>query len=123
MGHAARGMLFVDQAATDFGRTNLAWLLTSLPEPQYSITQRNRNRNSLSPFTRLAHASWVAANVSYMRDLDYLEGRIKSANTTTPASSSQAKGETEDGPAAKKQPWKKKKQKQKDEGSGATHEG
>ena len=121
LGHASRGMLFVDQAATDFGRTNLAWLLTSLPEPQYSITQRNRTRNSISPFTRLAHASWVAANVSYMKDLDYLEGRIKSTNTSA-APSGNAKTEAEDGAAAKKQPWKKKKGKQKDDGPAGAQE-
>lgn len=121
MGHAARGMLFIDQAATDFGRTTLAWLLTSLPEPQYSITQRNRNKASMSPFTRLAAPSWIAANVSYMKDLDYLEGRIKSANSFSNVN--HKKEETEDAPGPKKQPWKKKKQKQKEEASGGGNEG
>lgn len=116
LGHASRGMLFIDQAAMDYGRTNLAWLLTSLPEPQYSITQRNRHKASMSPFTRLAQASWIAANVSYMKDLDYLEGRIKTANSAPPPKSSKEEGD--EGPAAKKQPWKKKKQKQKEDGSG-----
>lgn len=66
------------------------------PEPQYSITQRNRNRNSLSPFSRLAQASWIAANVSYMKDLDYLEGRIRSANTYVNAINQTAKAENGD---------------------------
>ena len=121
MGHAARGMIFVDQAATDFGRTTLAWLLTSLPEPQYSIVQRNKHKASMSPFTRLAQASWIAANVSYMKDLDYLEGRIKSTNSSTNPPLKKEDGE--EGPAAKKQPWKKKKPKQREDASGGGNEG
>lgn len=61
MAVSCRGMLFVDQTAIDFGRTNLSWLLTALPEPQFSIVQRNRVRQSLTPFSRLAAASWIGA--------------------------------------------------------------
>lgn len=122
MGRAARGMIFVDQAATDFGRTNLAWLLTSLPEPQYSIVQRNRTKASMSPFTRLAQASWIAANVSYMKDLDYLEGRIRSTNSQ-PQPTPAKKEEGDEVGAPKKQPWKKKKAKQLEDAPGGSNEG
>lgn len=57
MGHAARAMVFIDQTAMDAGRTNLSWLLTGLPEPQYSIVQRNKIRTALAPFSRLAPAA------------------------------------------------------------------
>ena len=41
-GFAMKGMTFVDQASIDSGRTQLAWLLTGLPEPNYQVCQRNK---------------------------------------------------------------------------------
>ena len=77
MGVASCGLLFIDQAAVDFGRTNLGWPLTALLELQFSTAQRNRRRQSLTPFSRPAAASWVEANEAFMKDLDYLETKIK----------------------------------------------
>lgn len=108
MAVACRGMIFVDQTATDYGRTSLSWLLTALPEPQFSIVQRNRVRNSLTPFSRLASAAWIGANVAFMKDLDFLEGKIKSANSTSPPGAKDPGGDQE---KPKKTPWKPKKKK------------
>ena len=82
-GFAVKGMMFCDQAAIDNGRTNLAWLMTGLPEPNYQLCQRNRQRSTLQPFTRLANPAWVAANISYLRDLDFLDGKIQAAGKPT----------------------------------------
>ncbi|CAL1141466.1 unnamed protein product, partial [Cladocopium goreaui] len=76
-GFAMKGMTFVDQASIDAGRTQLAWLLTGLPEPNYQVCQRNKQRAQLQPFSKLTSATAVAANVSYLKDLDFLEGDTK----------------------------------------------
>ena len=102
-------MVFLDPVAVDFGKTSLAWLLTALPEPQFSLMQRNCVRQSMTAFSRLAAASWVGANVaktahSYLKD--------------------QGTKETQDDPdKPKKQPCclkkkKKKKKKKKEDGEG-----
>lgn len=123
MGHASKGLVFIDQTAVDYGRTNLSWLLTGLPEPQYSICQRNRVRASMTPFSRLASPAWVSANVAYMKDLDFLEGKIKNANQPKPTPPGGGK-QDEEWPGPKKQAWKKKKQKQReDAGGGETSTG
>lgn len=85
-GFAMKGMTFVDQASIDAGRTQLAWLLTGLPEPNYQVCQRNKQRAQLQPFSKLTSATAVAANVSYLKDLDFLEGRIQAAGKQTKAS-------------------------------------
>lgn len=117
MGVASRGLLFIDQAATDYGRTNLAWLLTALPDPQFSIVQLNRHRQSLTPYSRLAAASWVGANVVFMKDLDYLETKIKSANNFSLTKDEKGGGE-ESTPNPKKTPWKPKKKKKEESDTG-----
>ncbi|CAJ1392369.1 unnamed protein product, partial [Effrenium voratum] len=81
-GFAAKGLMFVEQTCLDGGRTQLGWLLTGVSEPNLQLLQLNKKKSSLKPFSRLAHASWVAANVSYLRDLDYLEGRMKNLGAT-----------------------------------------
>lgn len=75
-GFAVKGMMFVEQASLDGGKTGLAWLLLGIPEPNYAVVARNRVRTSLQPWTRLASPSWVAANVSYLKDMDVMESRI-----------------------------------------------
>ena len=110
MGVASRGLLFIDQAATDYGKTNLAWLLTALPDPQFSIVQRNRHRQSLTPYSRLASASWVGANVAFMKDLDYLETKIKSTNNFSLTKDDKGGGE-DTAPTQRKTPWKPKRKK------------
>ena len=69
-----KGMTFVDQASIDSGRTQLAWLLTGLLEPNYQVCQCNKQRAQLQPFSKLTSATAVAANVSYLKDLDFFGG-------------------------------------------------
>lgn len=75
---ASKLLLFTEQTAMDSGRTSLSWLLTGLPEPNFSMCQQNVHRAGLRPFAPLAAPNWVVANVSYLRDLDFLEGKIRS---------------------------------------------
>ena len=49
--------------ALDEGKTSLSWLLTSLPEPNFSQVQLTRACSSIKPFSRLCNPSWIAANV------------------------------------------------------------
>ena len=67
----------MEQTALDEGRTGLSWLLTGLQEPNYGQIQQTRARSLVKPFSRLSAPSWIPANVGYLRDLDFLEGRIK----------------------------------------------
>ena len=116
-GFGAKGLIFVEQTALDEGKTSLSWLLTGLPEPNFSQVQMPRARSSLKPFSRLCNPSWVAANVGYLRDLDFLESKIRHTDkdATVPAAKAQV-----DAPVPKK-PWPKKKNKGK-EGGGGTAE-
>ena len=72
-----RMLSYVEQACLDSGRTGLAWLLTGLPEPNYQGLAVNRQRASLTPFSKLAAPTWVAANVSYLKDIDTFETKLK----------------------------------------------
>ncbi len=72
-----RMMTYVEQACLDGGKTHLAWLLTGLVEPNYQQLAVNRKKSSLSPFARLPAATWVAANVSYLKDIDTFETRLR----------------------------------------------
>ena len=64
----------------------------------------NKKRLSIKPYARLAAAPWVAGNIAYLRDLDFLETRLKSK---TPDRPSEPSKEAEEPPARK--PWKPKK--------------
>lgn len=77
MAFAARMMIYVEQACLDGGRTQLAWLMTGLSEPNFQQLSVNRRRSTLTPFSRLASPTWIAANVSYLRDIDVFETRLK----------------------------------------------
>lgn len=72
-----RLMMFVEQAALDGGKTHLAWLMTGLVEPNFQQMSINRRRSSLTPFGRLPAPTWVAANVSYLKDVDTFETRLR----------------------------------------------
>ena len=75
----AAGMLFVEQAALDRGRYELAWLFTGLEEPAWHLTTAHTSRQGGQPFSRFAAPRWMAANMAYLRDLDYLESRSREA--------------------------------------------
>ena len=78
-GFAARLLIFVEQASLDSGRLQLAWLLGGYAEPPPQLWNNSR-RSSLKPFSSLAHPSWVAGNIAFLRDLDYFENRMSSLN-------------------------------------------
>ena len=101
----ARGLMMIEQMALDQGRCNFAWLLAAMPDPNLAIIQTNRKRVGLKPYAKLASAPWVAGNVAYLKDLDYLENRLK--GTKPPAKDEE---ETDESNLAKK-PWLKKKKK------------
>jgi hypothetical protein len=53
----AKGMMFVEHAALDDGKTSLSWLLTGLAEPNFGQVQQTRARSSVKPFSRLSSPS------------------------------------------------------------------
>lgn len=83
MAFAARMMVYVEQACLDGGRTQLAWMMTGLSEPNFQQLSVNRRRSTLSPFARLASPTWIAANVSYLRDIDQFETRLRQIGVLT----------------------------------------
>ncbi|CAE7035684.1 unnamed protein product [Symbiodinium sp. CCMP2592] len=68
--------LFVDQAATEGGRTQLAWLLGGLPEPTW--TTMVRKRQGLKPFSKMCPSLWASANIAYLKELDWIGSRMAS---------------------------------------------
>ena len=84
---SARGLVMVEQWAIDNGRSQMAWLLGGLPDPDTSLLQHRRS--DLRPYARLCQSTWIAAQVAYLRDIEFLEGRMKAgqrggtAQTTT----------------------------------------
>ena len=89
MAIASRGLVYIDQTAMDFNKTKFE-LASHGPA---RICQKNRLPNTLSPFSRLANASWVGANVAFMKDLDFHESKMKATSGTT-----KGVGAQEDGP-------------------------
>ena len=76
MGFLSKLLMFLEQTCLDRGRTQLAWLLTGCADPAFNLHHGLKSHSSLKPFSTLARASWVSANIAYMKDLDYLEGRM-----------------------------------------------
>ena len=101
----ARGLMMIEQMALDQGRCNFAWLLAAMPDPNLAIIQTNQKRVGLKPYAKLASAPWVAGNVAYLKDLDYLESRLK--GTKPPAKEEEENDESK----ITKRPWLKKKKK------------
>ena len=117
-GFAAKMLMFIEQRAMDNGKSNLGWLMTGLPDPNFALVHQHQHRSGMKPFTRLAAASWVAANVSYLRDLDFLETKIR--NTDRPEKGAAGGGikEGDDKRPQPKRPPKKGKPKGSDAGAG-----
>ena len=63
---------FVDQSAMDGGRYGLSWLLVGLPQPPFATIRQHVERQGEEPFSPLVDPRWIAANLAYLRDLDYL---------------------------------------------------
>ncbi len=76
MGFLSKLLMFIEQTCLDRGRTQLAWLLTGCQDPAFNLHHGLKTHGSLKPFSTLARASWVSANIAYLKDLDYLEGRM-----------------------------------------------
>ena len=124
MGLFARGLMVVEQIALDQGRCQFGWLLAAMPDPNLQTITMNRRRVGLTPYAKLASVPWVTGNIAYLKDLDYLEGRLK--NTKSADKPSKDDPADEDAPKGPRKPWnpKKGRGKAKDEtsDSAARHE-
>jgi hypothetical protein len=107
MGLFARGLMMVEQIALDQGRCQFGWLLAAMPDPNLQTITMNRRRIGLTPYAKLASAPWVAGNIAYLKDLDYLEGRLK--NTKSADKPSKDDPADEDVPTGPRKPWKPQK--------------
>ena len=103
--------VFCDQVAMDSGNSQLAWLMAGLPEPAVLGTAPRRRDQPYSP---LADPRWLAANIAYLRDLEYLSARVRSGNAGQQGSTHATQEETS-GP----RPPAKAKQRGKGGGAGA----
>jgi len=76
---AARAAIFVDQTATEGGRSyQLAWLLTGLEEPPFATTEARVARGGVQyAHSRLADPAAVATNRAFLRDMDLVLERTK----------------------------------------------
>eukprot|EP00438_Fugacium_kawagutii_P036410 Skav232850 [mRNA] locus=scaffold1834:908626:909999:- [translate_table: standard] len=99
-------MSYVEQAALDGSRSSLAWLLTGLPEVNHQLLAVNKKRQSLTPFAKLPAPAWVAANVSFLKDVDAFETRLRQLGTQKPQPT--APGADPDDPSAKSKAKPKK---------------
>ena len=75
-GLVARGLIMTEQVALDQGRTQLGWMMTGLPEPPFNQVQKNTRRPGIRPFAQLADPRWVAANIAYLRDMEFFETKL-----------------------------------------------
>ncbi|CAE7765963.1 unnamed protein product [Symbiodinium sp. CCMP2592] len=74
-GFASRLLLFIEQSALDAGKTQLGYLLSGYPDPS-PLGFTARRAPGLKSFSRLTPPQWMAANLAYLKDLDYAETRI-----------------------------------------------
>ena len=77
-GLVALSAVYVEQTAVDAGRHQLGWLLTGLPPPPFHLVSSQRSGED--PFGLLGDATWMAANLSYLRDIDFLEARVRQSH-------------------------------------------
>jgi len=108
-GFLARMLFFVEQCALDAGRVELGWLMTGFPEPNTHLHFPLRRTPGLKPFTRLCSPLWVSANLAYLRDLDYLDGRIQTLGKPGSKGNAAAEDPERPKPKAKVKPGKGKK--------------
>ena len=113
MGFISKLLMFLEQTCLDRGKTQLAWLLTGCMDPAFNLHHSMNQHGALKPFSTLAKPSWVSANIAYLKDLDYLEGRMATIGKVAKGS----RGEGEEDPDKPPKPTPKKKQ-QKGQGKG-----
>ena len=88
-------LVAIEQAALDDGSWSLAWLLTLLPEPPWATMNRRPDTNALRPFSRLADTQWIAAAISYIRDVEKIrESRARPSGTASSSGAQAGKTET-----------------------------
>ena len=97
--YAGRGIMMVEQMVDGVGR----W-----PAPSGLVTgwpsgSQARKHNSLRPFSKLAKPAWCAANLTFLRDLDNLEARLKAAREQKPSGSDGPQGDQKDETAERAQ--------------------
>ena len=73
---AARGLVMAEQFAIDQGRTQLGFLLSGLPD--IDTSHLSSRRTDVRPYGKLCAAPWMAAQVAFLKDVDYLENRMSS---------------------------------------------
>lgn len=78
LGSLSRMMWFIEQAAIDSGRLQLAWLLSGHPEPPFHMLVTRRKQPGLQAFSRLCPPSFISGNLAFLKDLDYIETRLAS---------------------------------------------
>lgn len=109
-GEAVKGLMFLEQACIDNGRAQMAWLMTGLAEPQFHLCQKNRTVQGAVPFARLPAPAWVAANVAFLKDFDFMQNRIKTGGNGNPRAAPEDKDpgdKIQATPKPKKKAWKK----------------
>ena len=109
-----RGVMAIEQMILDNGRLQIGWLLTGCPEPVFPPNAQLKRQGSMRPFAKLAKASWAAACLAYVKDLDYLEGRLRAAREKGSTSAS----EIPPGEPQAKAKWRPKNRKQNEGGAG-----
>lgn len=102
LGLMGRGIMMIEQFCLDGGRCQFGWLLSGMTEPNFGQISMNRKRSGLKPYSKLAAAPWVAANVAFLKDLDFLEGRLRNQKSTD-------RSEDKEEPSKTWQPRRKKK--------------
>lgn len=114
MGSVSRMLYFIEQTALDGGKTQLSFLLSGFTEPPMHLMTSSRKKPGLEPFARLCPPAWVTANLSYLRDLDYIETRL--ASLGKPSKNKGVEEDPEGAPAKRPNP----KGKPKGRGKGAS---
>lgn len=92
----------VEQIAIDKGRCQFGWLLAGMVDPDLAQIGMHRQRTGIKPHAKLASSAWIAGNIAYLKDIDYLETRLRSTGNPNSKVVEDAKEETE-------KPWRKKK--------------
>ena len=105
----AKGLMYLEQVVLDGGRQTVGWLLTGYPEPHwntYAAYAQARRSSSTRPFSKLAKPSWATACLAYLRDLDWVESRLKSTRETPSKPLTENRDEEEVPQAKAKSKWK-----------------
>ena len=103
-----RGVMVIEQMILDSGRVQVGWLLGGMPEPFFNTAAVQR-RSTLRPYAKLASPAWAAANLAFLKDLDFLESRVKAAkDNPRQRATTEAPDTTTEQPKAKSK-WKPRK--------------